>query len=389
MKDEYRMEQHYAVSTSGLLVHIAEAHLSNEDFYCPHCKCRMLKKCGTIRSWHFAHDYRYQNENVCNCSYESYLHAYAKLRLKQWFDESPQIILHYQQKYVCKFHKNCKWLDNHSDVCCTYKDKSYNVKKCLTQCLVEENVKLGDNSFRADLLWSNPKNPQSNILIEIKVTHECTQKKKDSNLRIIEFDVHSEEDVDAIVNNEIRENDTVRYYGFNPQELFSEESVSPKFELAKFILYKNNSVFARSLCNCQNYRNRRSQAQLEVTVKYDSNIGIINNDSSLYTEISIGRFYNWGLAIANNLHCQIRNCYMCSAHKYDYENGCLYCNMKNIKIDNPKIASICETFHLNDEFDYKNLEEVKHYAQFNPIDIWVNNHKAIKSDDSLRHTKKL
>lgn len=63
--------------------------------------------------------------------------------------------------------------------------------------------------------------------------------------------------------------------------------------------------------------------------------------------------------------------------------------MKNIKIDNPKIASICETFHLNDEFDYKNLEEVKHYAQFNPIDIWVNNHKAIKSDDSLRHTKKL
>lgn len=43
MKEEYRMEQHYAVSISGLLVHIAEAHLSNEDFYCPHCKCRMLK----------------------------------------------------------------------------------------------------------------------------------------------------------------------------------------------------------------------------------------------------------------------------------------------------------------------------------------------------------
>lgn len=43
MKDEYRMEQHYAVSESGHLVHIAEAHLSSEDFYCPHCKCRMLK----------------------------------------------------------------------------------------------------------------------------------------------------------------------------------------------------------------------------------------------------------------------------------------------------------------------------------------------------------
>lgn len=94
------------------------------------------------------------------------------------------------------------------------------MKKCLTQCLIEENVKSGDNSFRADLLWSNPKNPQSNILIEIKVTHECTQKKKDSNLRIIEFDVHSEEDVDAIINNEIRESDKVRFYGFNPQLIF-------------------------------------------------------------------------------------------------------------------------------------------------------------------------
>ena len=204
------------------------------------------------------------------------------------------------------------------------------------------------------------------------------KRKKDSNLRIIEFDVHSEEDVDTIINNEIRESDTVRFYGFNPKLIFSEKSVLPKFELVKFVLYKNNSVFARSLCNCQNYQNRRSQAQLEVTVKYDSNIGIINNASSLYSEISIGRFYNWGLAIANNQHCQIRNCYMCSAHKYDYENECLYCNMKNIKIDNPKIASICETFHLNDEFCYKNLEEVKHYAQFNPIDIWKNSHKTIK-----------
>lgn len=55
----------------------------------------------------------------------------------------------------------------------------------------------------------------------------------------------------------------------------------------------------------------------------------------------------------------------------------LYCNVKNIKIDNPKVASICEKFHLNIEFCHKNLEEVKHYAQLNPIDIWVNSNKII------------
>lgn len=47
-KDEYRKEQHYAISTSGRLVHITEAHLSGEDFYCPHCKCRMLKNVETF-----------------------------------------------------------------------------------------------------------------------------------------------------------------------------------------------------------------------------------------------------------------------------------------------------------------------------------------------------
>lgn len=51
--------------------------------------------------------------------------------------------------------------------------------------------------------------------------------------------------------------------------------------------------------------------------------------------------------------------------------------MKNIKIDNPKVASICEKFHLNNEFCHKNLEEVKHYAQLNPIDIWVNSNKTM------------
>lgn len=371
-KDEYRKEQHYAISTSGRLVHITEAHLSGEDFYCPHCKCRMLKKCGNIRSWHFAHDYRYQYNINFNCSYESYLHAYAKLRLKQWFDESSQIILHYQQKYVCKFQKTCKWLNDSANECCVFKDKTYNLKKCLTQCHIEEYVRSQDNSFRADLLWSSQKKSKNNILIEIKVSHGCTQKKRISNLRIIEFEIHSEEDVDVIVNNDIRECDSVKFYGFSPKCISTEKDVSPKFKLVKFILYKNNSVYARSLCNCQNYQNRRSQAKLEVTAKYDSVIGIVNNDSNQNMEISIGKFYNWGLAIAAEQNCQIRNCYMCSEHKYNFENGWLFCNKKNNKIANPKIAFNCETFNLNNEFYNKNIREVKKYAQLNPIDIWVN-----------------
>ena len=50
MEYENRMEQHYAVSKSGVLVHINEAHDSKEDCFCPHCGCRMLKRCGNIRA---------------------------------------------------------------------------------------------------------------------------------------------------------------------------------------------------------------------------------------------------------------------------------------------------------------------------------------------------
>jgi hypothetical protein len=46
MEYENRMEQHYAVSKSGVLVHIKKAHDSMEDCFCPHCGCRMLKRCG-------------------------------------------------------------------------------------------------------------------------------------------------------------------------------------------------------------------------------------------------------------------------------------------------------------------------------------------------------
>lgn len=108
MEYKNRMEQHYAIFKSGELIHIREANMSNEDCFCPHCGCRMLKRCGNIRTWHFAHDYRYENEVHMECSYESYLHAFAKLRFKQWFDNTDSIILHYQQP-TCEFANDCIW----------------------------------------------------------------------------------------------------------------------------------------------------------------------------------------------------------------------------------------------------------------------------------------
>ena len=55
MEKEFRREQHYAVSQKGVLSHIKEAHYNSEEYYCPHCGCRMLKRCGKIRDMPMKH----------------------------------------------------------------------------------------------------------------------------------------------------------------------------------------------------------------------------------------------------------------------------------------------------------------------------------------------
>ena len=138
-------------------------------------------------------------------------------------------------------------------------EKTVELKKCLTRCTLEETVHANDNRFRADLLWSNPDNSKNDILIEIKVTHECTQKKKESHKRIIEFEVHSEEDVESIIANDIQESDTVKFYGFSPKDIV-DEAMPARYSLSKFIYYRTGKAFARSACDCKTFRNRKRSA---------------------------------------------------------------------------------------------------------------------------------
>ena len=369
MEYENRMKQHYAVSKSGVLVHINEAHDSKEDCFCPHCGCRMIKHCGSIRTWHFVHDYRYQKVVNKDCTYESYLHAFAKLKLKQWFEKSPSIILHYQQPIVCEYARDCIWMES-GDACSRLGEKTIDLKDYLTVCRLEETVHVDDDRFRADLLWCNPYKPNIYILIEIKVTHECTQKKKESNKRIIEFEVHSEEDVESIVANDIQESDTVRFYGFSPDDIV-DEALPARYSLYKFIYYSSGKVFARSACDCKTFRNRRKYALLEVTIK-DINHGLrmLSERQGRPEAFSFGRFYNWGLAIAKSKGCDVRNCYLCNHHRYDFDKEILTCILKPDEPCEASHALSCCRFMLDEDCYHKNLDEFKIFSQNNLVDVW-------------------
>lgn len=371
MKLENRMEQHYAVSKSGVLVHINEAHGSKEDCFCPHCGCRMLKRCGNIRAWHFAHDYRYENEINKECSYESYLHAFAKLRLKEWFEESESIILHYQQSMVCKYASDCIWKKS-GDECSRLDEKTVDLKKYLTVCRLEETIHVDDDRFRADLLWSNPGNTKNDILIEIKVSHECTQKKKESHKRIIEFEVHSEEDVEKIVANDIQECDTVRFYGFSPK-VFVDEVMPARYSLSKFIYYRTGKAFSGSECNCKSFRNRKRRALLEVTIN-DSNcsLGMLSERQGSLDAFSFVRFYIWGLALARSNGCDVRNCYLCNHRHYVFDNDKLICDLKPEELWESSHAISCSKYMLDEDCYHKNLDDFTKFSQNNLVDVWSN-----------------
>lgn len=350
MEKELRREQHYAVSHKGVLSHIKEAHYNSEEYYCPHCGCRMLKRCGNIRAWHFAHDWRYANETQKNCSYETYLHGYAKVRLKQWFDESESIMLHYQQSIRCKHNESCTLI---SDNCSRLINRSCDLKKLFDTCSVESMVKESNGIYRADLLLSSKSNPSRRLLIEIKVSHGCTDKKKTSNAQIIEFDVSSEEDVEYIISHDIESSEKVRYYGF--KNLIRKDAVGairPSLFLRKFILYRSGKTFCKEI-DCQSITNHHPSSLLEIVAN-------IPEDYNWYLNL-------YGLMIAAERGLRFPNCYLCTHYCYNEENDGYECEIRKDVVEKGSDAINCSSFvHNNKAFDRLKTK----YLPFDIIDNW-------------------
>ena len=67
----------------------------SEKYFCPICGELMTPHMGKIRRWHFVH------RNIENCSYESYLHKLAKIKIRQAFLSSEYFMLSYRALAIC------------------------------------------------------------------------------------------------------------------------------------------------------------------------------------------------------------------------------------------------------------------------------------------------
>lgn len=225
----------YALDENSHLIEINDA-AKGFEYRCPNCDAIMIPRQGEIRRWHFAH-----KANVENCSYETYLHKLAKMRIRECFNKSSSFFIAFNAHVACAVKEcpvgrkqPCTWIDT----------KEFDLKQYYDHC--EEEVAVG--KFKADLLvYHSVKTNREPILIEIWVTHKSTEEKLNSEYHVIEILVESESEINQIISkasiketrvdifgNEYRVEGEpyIRFYKFRKKsttEIPKEEHQSPKY----------------------------------------------------------------------------------------------------------------------------------------------------------------
>ena len=92
--------------------------------------------------------------------------------------------------------------------------EKYDLKEFYDTCDVERSV----GEFKPDLyLYHSGFSNRRGVFIEIKVTHESTDKKKNSENKIIEIHVQSDVELRELLKGEIIENKEIRFMGFKQE----------------------------------------------------------------------------------------------------------------------------------------------------------------------------
>lgn len=323
----------YANNSSGKLINVENAQRS-EKYFCPICGDEMTPHMGKVRRWHFVH------KNGCNCSYESYLHELAKIKIRQAFLSSDHFMLSYNAKALCSL--ECPFID--SPRCNAEKPVEFDLRKFYDSCEIEAPY----HKYRADLLLSSSAKPKTPpVLIEIMVTHKCTQDKINDGVRIIEIPIQSEQQIDDIVkscklsakrNSSYVNDGDIILYNFNKIE-----SVDPSeiiIEQEDYFSRKNTLVF---WLNKQGHFHSTSYHCFEISKKLPPNVHYYISKNATSLKDILQGFSRRGV--------KIRNCFLCKFSKQDYNGNriCILYKKHNLpRKPSPCYATSCP--HYKEDF---------------------------------------
>lgn len=218
----------------------------SSKYMCLGCGQEMVAALGEKNVHHFRH------KNNENCSHETYLHNYAKKRIKELFDNQEHFLIQYKAENLCSYIRTCKLR-----LCKSSFIREIDLKKFFDTCEVEK--KCGD--FRPDLLLSHSSFPNRKLFIEIHVHNPCTQEKIKSGYRIIEIDVV--DDSSHIYPFDERFTN-LHFYNFS-----FNRNIVPSTKLERFTCIQKaekKNVHSLALINCTELTNHLENARFDITV---------------------------------------------------------------------------------------------------------------------------
>jgi len=343
MSSSASQDYSYANNSSKELVNISFAQ-RDEQYFCPICGEPMIPHMGKVRKWHFVH------KNAAKCSYESYLHNLAKIRIREAFLSDGSFLLSYDAKALCS--QSCPFIG--FPQCEGEKHVEFDLRRFYDTCEIEAPY----HQYRADLLLSSSTNPNlPPVLIEIMVTHKCTEDKISDGVRIIEIPISSEKHIDNIVKSRklyaVRDS-CLKYihskerhiilYNFNKVELFDPvgrfDEDEDCFSRRNTIVFWLNSQGQFYSFDCHCY---------EVSKKIPPNVHYFITEIATPFKTIFQELSKRGV--------KIRNCFLCKFSKQDSfgDRLCVLYKKHNLpRKPSPYSARSCP--HYREDFEYQSLQ---------------------------------
>lgn len=213
----------YAINEDGNPIYIDDITKENRKqtrFFCYGCGAELFPVLGEVKEHHFRH----AKDAICDPN--KYLHEFAKAAIKKRFDEKNTFIVKYKATHICEKYGNCELAQHYHWEECKYDDLySIDLKQYYDTCLLErgyyEVLPDGKKKYIADLKLSDSKDDNKKpVIIEIWVTHECTDDKKQNGGKIIEIKINCEKDASRPIIQSDDESLPIRFFNFkNPIQI--------------------------------------------------------------------------------------------------------------------------------------------------------------------------
>lgn len=366
------LDYKYAYDENNNLICIESINKENRGshtYKCISCGKELVPKLGTIRTHHFAH------KTNTTCNGETYLHLLAKQAINKRFNSDLPFVISLDAVSYCANRSNCPFYDEDckSDGIETidlkdYYNKSDIEKKVYSSigedgkphCSILETV--NSEKYIADvLLWNSDKIIREPIAIEICVSHSCNEKKLQSGLKIIEFNVKNEQDIESLISGEINW-DEVKFYNFEKVKL-KDKPVERVNLFSRFTFFrsgaaKNSTIEDYQYCSRRHLKHN-PKSLVELNIGGGNSSGFNSDDD-----------YLLGLAYLLNKGYKFKNCMLCKYYKgymnsYNGEPFCACYKKSGIRRPYQSDAQNC-SFYI---FDTMNISKKQLEAQTAPIEM--------------------